>query len=479
MIKSYYKLLGVQPGLPTWERQDLLYKVLSKLKSVYGDPIPVEFKLAFATLLDDDETDRYDSLFEWAEACEAVDFGQHAAVNAERARAHHFEVEFVSDTKLRFRNTGVPNPPPPPPPEELLRTAESPRRPASAHAEPSEDVSRVHNYFDLYRVPIDTPDAQFDVVMKTAIKEVAQDYGDNAVLPEAFGSAVNVLRDPELRSTYKAMLQAAESGEGVPIDNDPGPIQGFARQTHFSVELIAEGRAVIRNLGIPSPPLPSEVPRQPVSAPTRKDEHGRVNGVIPPLVLGTRSFTYHFVRRTLIHAAVIQDRKSHSVKTTWQNDDGTRFAINDFIGGNYANHLFVVGAQYVHLVLQDEVTRDQFFCCYAVVDKGLLSILQSADGLYRMFPWEIDHMEFSRRFSGYRLVPDYFGTGGISSDATIAAAVKYVRETHYWITLAICNGNATPSEIRNLTVPSIAMGLRCFGFKPRWLRKYGIDTKNV
>jgi len=307
------------------------------------------------------------------------------------------------------------------------------------------------------------------------------------VLPEEFLLPLQVLDDDKKRAQYNALLEAAYSNETVPIG--PGqlePMRQLANALHFEIEVVNEFAARVINLGVPDPPGPHEMPapepaktQQPAVKTGKPDSKGLVDGEMPPITLGNKTFTCSIGWRILTNAQFIEEGGGRRwVKLLWTIPDdysraGQSYGMNEYLGCEYADRVWQIGKRYCHFFLQETVSKESFMCCYGLPGEG---VMHSFSGLYRKFFWGMRHTDFERRFPGYQLAHDYFGTGEVSTKASMECAIKYVREVTFWTQQAMFGFQYSREDALGWARKFVNLAMQAYGYPPRKLRKYGITS---
>jgi len=112
--KDYFELLGVDSSIgPAWKLQKAINDAILELKDAYGSVLPRDFEPVIRCLFDGDSRESYIQLLRWADSGETVDYVRPdlAEAGAKAAEGMHFDVIRVSESKLVFRNLGLPDPP--------------------------------------------------------------------------------------------------------------------------------------------------------------------------------------------------------------------------------------------------------------------------------------------------------------------------------------------------------------------------------
>ena len=350
------------------------------------------------------------------------------------------------------------------------------------------------NYYKLLGLERDVPHWKFAPRVYEVADEAVQVYGSHEAVPAILQVAITTLGTEEERARYDSFLEWSQAGSEL----DPGQLGDEAIHYataihHFALEKLPNGNVKLLLQSVPSPPPPppresSSPQSEPASSnasspkqPPVPDAFGRVNGEPPPLALGNRTFTYHFGWLRLVHAQIITEkrpRKRTYVKAQWQHaGDGSEFAEDNYLGWNASKEFWQPGHNYHALWLKETVSGEHFRCCYCYENpQGTkLSITHIFDGLFRVFYHQIDHRKFEQLYPGYRLPYDYFGTGGTTTPESMEIAVRYLRETSYWVIQSMF-GKYVPEEARNLANLATGDSIRAWNYPARALRKLGVPV---
>ena len=350
----------------------------------------------------------------------------------------------------------------------------------------------IDNYYTLLGLERGLPHWRFAPKVYEMAEEAMSVYGSMDAVPDVLLTAITTLGTEEDRNRYDSLLKWAEAGTEL----DPGALGDDAIH-HFAVERLKNGnvKLLLEAIAPPPPPAPRESqPQQPQQEaqaarqqappspkpPPARDVAGRINGKIPPLQYGNKTFTVSSAPLRLIHAQVITEKRPMKrvwVKLLWQKGDGTQFGDNEYLGWNTQPDFWVPGQTYTGLWLQETVTKEWFLCCYCYENPQgtMLSIFHTFRGLFHRFPFEIEYRKFERLYPGYHLAHDYFGTGGIGTEQTMEIAVKYLRDTGYWV-IQEKFGLYVPEEAKNLANYATKDSIRAWPYKPRALRRLGVPV---
>ena len=359
------------------------------------------------------------------------------------------------------------------------------------------------NYYKLLGLQRDEPHWMFSPKVWEVAEKAAGLYGSVDDIPDILKLALSTLQNEDMRDQYDSFLEWAEEGTELNPDHLGADTLHLATEAHhFAVDHLPNGKLKLLLQQVrtpPSPPPPGTVkreepqqqeqqtqtsPRQAASTPRQtpaRDAVGRINGHPPPLQLGNKTFTYDFGWLRLVHAQVVTEKRPFKrtfVKAQWQHkESGRTFAENNYCGWNTSRDFWQPGQNYHALWLKETVSEEFFLCCYAYENPQgtMLSITHPFQGLFRMFYHEIEHRRFEQLYPGYQLVYDYFGTGGITTDESMEIAVRYLRETGYWVIQSMF-GMYVPEEARNLANLATKDSIRAWNYPPRKLRKLGVPV---
>lgn len=171
---------------------------------------------------------------------------------------------------------------------------------------------------------------------------------------------------------------------------------------------------------------------------TGKDEYGRVNGHIPPLVLGPHVYELFISEATyLVHIARLPD----GVELMWEGEKGNQFAQRHYIILGLAD-VYTVGLTYRHLLFRHTQTnRSTSEAIYSVDSPSGDMIFPSGCGIYCYFPWYASVRRRRRQTLSSAWMEknpttpmppiEYFGKDEWSREVT-DIFITYVRELFYW-----------------------------------------------
>jgi len=359
------------------------------------------------------------------------------------------------------------------------------------------------DYFELLDIDRDLPSWAYIKKLHDAGARYNDLYDGN--IPDAVKAAVTVFGQPEGKADYDRLLELS-SIDLVEIDaRDIGRLKSVAEFTHFTLEIIRDNmcRVTKRSISLPfagtqrdkdvlnSRPNPEEEAASsrtqshsdPASAPRGKDQYGRVNGHIPPLVLGSHVYQISFtVPQYLTHVADLGE----CYQLMWQQDDGHSFSQRDFLGPRFGPNFYHAGATYQHVIFTDVQTRRRTTEAIYTLNAPRSAFTLSGSGIYGLFPWYAKYLPVKRGISELeykwneenQTMPmppvDYFGPNGWSNQV-VDIFVQYVKEVYYWGFSSWDGFSSAATKMRKLAGDDATFVLtKIMGVKQKDLKRNGL-----
>lgn len=320
------------------------------------------------------------------------------------------------------------------------------------------------DYFELLDIDRSLPAWAYMKKIHDARAKFEREY--NGDLPDQVMSAIAVFGQPEGKADYDQLLAMADA-EKVEINaGDIERLKSVAGFTHFAFESNDDGTHQVTRQPIELPPAhqedarvvtnlklhradtksvvdappPNQTPPKASAQRPGKDDYGRVNEQIPPLVLGTNVYElYATVPQHLTHVADLGE----CYQLMWQDDDGDTFSHHDHMGPLFGPDFYRAGTTYKHIVIKNtqtgKATTEGIYTLNAPTNNFTLS----GAGIFGLFPWYTKYLKGRNKIRDAQYLwgrdkktmpfppVDYFGRGGWSKQVT-DIFVTYVREVYYW-----------------------------------------------
>lgn len=327
-------------------------------------------------------------------------------------------------------------------------------------------------------------------------------------LPDQVMSAIAVFSQPEGKADYQQLLAMADA-EKVEINaGDVERLKSVAGFTHFAFELNEDGTHRVARHPIELPPVHQEdaktVPNLKIHRPDTSgvvdapppdraaqqasqtfqgtDKFGRVNGHVPPIVVGKHVYTLSTSTDEYLQQVV---DLGDCYQLTWQEPDGRVWSQLDHLGPVFGAEIYKVGVTYQHVIFTNTRTQERTTEGFYTINAPINSFTMSGSGIYCHFPWYAKYMpikggvpaieyKWNRANHSMPMPPiEYFGRNQWSAPVR-DAFITYIKDLYYWGQCCMRGWNGPLDEMKRIALGDARIVLSTQGVKPRLLRKHGL-----
>lgn len=362
------------------------------------------------------------------------------------------------------------------------------------------------DYFELLDIDRNLPAWAYVKKLHDARMRFEREY--NGELPDQVKSAITVFGQPEGKADYDQLLAMAEADRVEIKPHDLGRLKSVAEFTHFTLDVLDDEtcRITRKPINLPSAttidadassnlklhrsdttsvvdnPVSVQAVQQPSSTVQGKDKFGRVNGHIPPFIVGTHVYTLtDTVDQYLQQVVDIGD----CYELIWQESDGRTWSQRDYLGPTFGASAYQVGVTYRHVVFRNTHTQARTTEGLFTRNARINSFIMSGSGIYCKFPWYskflpvrrgIPELEYKwNKYNATMPMPpiDYFGPKQWSAPVT-EAFITYIKDLYYWGQCFLRDWTGPLDEMTRLARSDARIVLSSQGIKPRQLSKHGL-----
>lgn len=363
------------------------------------------------------------------------------------------------------------------------------------------------DYYELLDIDRSLPAWAYMKKIHDARTKFEREY--NGELPDQVMSAIAVFSQPEGKADYEQLLAMADADKVEINAGDVERLKSVAGFTHFAFESNEDGthRVARHPIELPSTqqvdakevpnlklhqtdtksvvdaPPPNQKPPQTSDQRPGKDEYGRMNGRIPPLVLGAHVYEISLtIPQYLTHVADLGD----CYQLMWQDDEGDTFSHHDFMGPSFGPDYYRAGTTYKHLIIKNTQTGNWTTEGIYTLNAPQNAFTLSGAGIFALFPWYTTYLRGRNKIPDAQYLwgrdkktmpfppVDYFGRNGWSKQVT-DIFVTYVREMYYWGYCCWDGFQSPATKVRRISDGDATFALtKIRGIKQRDLKRNGL-----